>query len=122
VEQLVFRWLRLGFELRTPIPESLERDSLRLAILPLVQVATLPRLMMRPPEVRSLTRPRPMLVHHIVISIFKTEDENRSGALAAEQLCEKWTLTRLSLFRRDNSLLRRKNSLFGSVGNSLASH
>ena len=89
----MFRWLRLGFELRTPIPESLERDSLRLAILPLVQVATLPRLMMRPSEVRFLTRPRPMLVHHIVISIFKTEDENRSGALAAEHLCEKWTLT-----------------------------
>ena len=116
----MFRWLRLGFELRTPIPESLERDSLRLAILPLVQVATLPRLMMRPSEVRSLTRPRPMLVHHIVISIFKTEDENRSGALAAEQLCEKWTLTlqaQESLFLKRNSLLAGENSLFCWTGN-----
>jgi hypothetical protein len=34
-----------------------------------------------------------MLVRHIVLSIFKIEDENRSGSLAAEQLCEKWTLT-----------------------------
>jgi hypothetical protein len=127
VEQLAFRRLRLGFEQRTPIPESLERDPLRLAILPLVQVAALPRLMMRPPEVRSLTRPSPMLVRHIVLSIFKIEDENRSGSLAAEQLCEKWTLTSnsllfraASLFRRENSLFRGKNSLFDSAGNSLA--
>ena len=85
--------LRLGFELRTPIPESLERDPLRLAILPLVQVDTLPCLMTRPPERRSLTRPRPMLVRHIVLSIFKIEEKNRPGSLAAEQLCEKWTFT-----------------------------
>jgi hypothetical protein len=120
--------LRLGFELRTPIAESLERNPLGLAILPLVQVATLPRFMVCPPEVRSLTRPRPILVRHIVLSIFKVEEENRSGSLAAEQLCEKWTLTNsslliraASLFYRDNSLFRGKNSLFHPVGNSLAS-
>jgi hypothetical protein len=76
--------------------------------------------MVRPPEVRSLTRLRPMLVRHIVLSIFKIEDENRSGSLAAEQLCEKWTLTFIraaSLFCRDNSLFRGKNSLFHPVGN-----
>jgi hypothetical protein len=36
--------LRLCFELRTPIAEGLERDPLRFAMLPLIQVAALPRL------------------------------------------------------------------------------
>jgi len=43
--------------------ERLERDTLRLAILPLIQIATLPRLVVRPPESFVLTRPRSVLVH-----------------------------------------------------------
>ena len=54
VEQLALGWLWLSFELRSPVAESLEWNALRLAILPLIQVATLPRLMMRTPE--RLTR------------------------------------------------------------------
>jgi hypothetical protein len=38
------------FELCTPILERLLRDGLRLAILALIQLATLPHLVMRPPE------------------------------------------------------------------------
>jgi hypothetical protein len=55
--------LQFGLELRTPIAECLERNTLRLAILPLIQVATLPREMMRSPELLVLTPPRSMLVH-----------------------------------------------------------
>jgi hypothetical protein len=72
--------------------------------------------------------PRPMLVRHIVLSIFKIEIENRSGSLAGAQLCEKMDaysnsllIRAASLFRRANSLFRRKNSLLANVGNSLAS-
>ena len=49
-----------------------QRDALRLAILPLIQVATLPRLMMRTPEHLALTRPRSMLLRHLVLSICKS--------------------------------------------------
>src|SRR5258708_1503576 len=94
--------LRFGFELCTPVAESLERDPLRLTILPLIQVAALPRLLVRPPEPLVLTPPRPpppaatpydarppYLSTHL-----KIEGENRSRSGAAEQVCKKWTLTR----------------------------
>jgi hypothetical protein len=68
VEQLALGRLWLGFELRAPIAKSLERNPLRLAILSLIQVATLPRLMMRPPESLALTRPRLVFVRHIILS------------------------------------------------------
>jgi hypothetical protein len=42
--------LRLGFKHRSPVAERLQRNALRFAILPLVQVTTLPRLMVRTPE------------------------------------------------------------------------
>jgi hypothetical protein len=42
---------------------------MNLAIMPLVQVATLPRLMMRAPERLILTLPRSMPVRHFVLSI-----------------------------------------------------
>src|SRR6476646_6206337 len=63
--------LWLGFKLRPPVAERLERDALRLAILPLIQVATLPRLVVRPPESFALTRPRSVLVHHLALLICK---------------------------------------------------
>jgi hypothetical protein len=85
--------LRLGFELRTPIAESLKWNPLRVTILPLIQVATLPSLMMRAPERLALTRPRSMLVRHLVLSILQIDGENRSRSSAAEQVCKKWTLT-----------------------------
>jgi hypothetical protein len=48
--------LWLGFELRPPVAKGLERGAFRLAILPLIQVAALPRLVMRPPEGLTLAR------------------------------------------------------------------
>jgi hypothetical protein len=42
--------LWLGFKHRSPVAERLQRNALRLAILPLVQFTTLPRLMVRTPE------------------------------------------------------------------------
>jgi hypothetical protein len=49
--------------------------------------------MMRAPERLALTRPRSMLVRHLVLSTLQIDGENRSCSLAAEQVCEKWTLT-----------------------------
>jgi hypothetical protein len=48
---------RLGFELCPPVAEGLERDALNLAILALIQLATLPRFVMRSPERIALTCP-----------------------------------------------------------------
>jgi hypothetical protein len=43
-------WLRRGFELRSPVAESVQRNPVGLAIVPLIQRALLPRLMMGPPK------------------------------------------------------------------------
>jgi hypothetical protein len=40
--------------------------------LPLIQVTTLPRLMMRSPERVALARPRSMLLRHLALSICKS--------------------------------------------------
>ena len=47
---------------------------MNLAIMPLIQVATLPRLMMRTPERLTLTLPRSMSVRHFVLSICKSRE------------------------------------------------
>src|SRR5690242_19488546 len=70
----------------TPVAESLERNPLRLAILPLIQVATIPRLMVRSPECLALSRARSMLVRHRVLNL-QIDGENRSGSSAARQVC-----------------------------------
>jgi hypothetical protein len=64
---------RLGFEPRPPIAKRLERNALRLAILPLVQVAKLPGLMVRPPERLTITLPGSVLASHRVLRICKIE-------------------------------------------------
>jgi hypothetical protein len=43
----------------------LARHVLRLAIFPLIQVTTLPRLVMRPPERLAISRPRCRVVRHL---------------------------------------------------------
>jgi hypothetical protein len=45
---------------------------MRLAILPLIQVATLPRFVVRSPERLTLPLPRSLLLRHLVLSIFKS--------------------------------------------------
>ena len=50
IEQLAFGQLRFGFELRPPVAERLQRNLLGLAILPLIQLTTTPRLVMCAPE------------------------------------------------------------------------
>jgi hypothetical protein len=47
--------------------------TLRLTILPLIQVAAVPRLMVRPPEPLVLSPPRSILARHTVLSIFKSK-------------------------------------------------
>jgi hypothetical protein len=71
----------------------LRDPSLRLAILSLVQVATLPSFMVRPPERLVLTRPAPVLARHLSPPSANRDGENRSWSLPAEQVCEKWTDT-----------------------------
>src|ERR1700704_4235521 len=66
---------------------------MNLAILPLIQVAALPRLMMRTPERLTLTLPRSMPLRPSRPLHLQIEGENRSCSVAAEQVCEKWTLT-----------------------------
>jgi hypothetical protein len=89
------RWLWFGSELLAPVLEPLLWQALCLAILPLIQVASLPRLMMRPPERLTLSLPRSMLLRHLVLSICKIDSENRSWSAATEQVCEKWTVTNM---------------------------
>src|SRR5712664_2646860 len=49
-EQQLPRHLRLLFELRPPVPEAFQRQAVHLAIFTLIQIATAPRFMVRPPE------------------------------------------------------------------------
>jgi hypothetical protein len=72
VEQFARKRLRLGFELRTPVAEGLQRQALRLAILPLIQVTTLPRFVMRPPERLAVSRPPFSLRRHVDLLVAKT--------------------------------------------------
>jgi hypothetical protein len=71
VEQLARRGLRLGLELRPPVAERLQREALRLAIFPLIQVTALPCFMMRPPERLAVSRPRRRIVSHLDLLAFK---------------------------------------------------
>jgi hypothetical protein len=51
--------------------EALLRQLVRLTILPLTQIATLPGAMMRSPKRLALMFPSSMFARHSVISIFK---------------------------------------------------
>jgi hypothetical protein len=64
IKQLPCGRLRLRLELLPPTPESLERDVLSLAILSLIQIATLPRCMVSPPERLAAARSDPLPVRH----------------------------------------------------------
>jgi hypothetical protein len=88
-------------KLLSPVLERLLWKALNLAILPLIQVATLPRGMMRTPERLILTLPRSMCVHHLVLSICKSNENSQFGD--------------------SNSQLRPKISQFNGDGNSAAS-
>jgi hypothetical protein len=125
VEQLAHGRLRLRLELRPPVAERLQRDALRLAILPLIQVATLPRLVMRPPERLALPPPSgPIVRHSVLLSLEKRQGEqivpgllwNNVSALDAYRYCDI-----ASLIPRPNSLFSSKNSLFLWIGNSVDS-
>src|SRR6185437_7531821 len=92
IEQLALGGLRLRSEPRTPVAKLLERDAVRPAILPLVQVTMLPRLMMPSPECLALPRPRSVLLRHLVLSICKSKARTDCVCQQREQACEKWTL------------------------------
>jgi hypothetical protein len=72
VQQLARRRLWLRLELRTPVPERLQRQALRVAIFPLIQVAALPRFMMRPPERLTMARPGAAFSTILISSSFQT--------------------------------------------------
>ena len=55
MEHLARRRLGLGFELRPPVAERLERNPLSLSILRLIQLAMAPRLMVRSPKSLAVT-------------------------------------------------------------------
>src|ERR1700676_1047109 len=55
VQKFRRRQLRLGFELRTPIAERLERNPVTLAIFTLIELAFYPGLMVRPPKSLAVT-------------------------------------------------------------------
>ena len=67
--------------------------GLRLAILPLIQIATLPRLVVRPPESFVLTRPRSLLVQHLALLICKSTARTDRALRTTGKVCGKWTLT-----------------------------
>ena len=104
LKQLASRWLRLRSELLTPVLETLLRQVMRFAILPLIQVATLPRLVVRSPE--RLTLPSTLAAAPPSRSLhLQIDGENRSGSSAAEQVCDLF-LNLLSLIPPIRSLLR----------------
>src|ERR1700686_975733 len=78
VQKFRRRQLRLGFELRPPIAETLERNPLGFAILSLIQRALLPRLMVPAPESLAVTLTGSKFVGHLVSSLSKFVGENRS--------------------------------------------
>jgi hypothetical protein len=55
VQKFRCRQLRLGFELRTPIAERLQRNPVNLAIFSLIEIAFYPGLMVRPPKSLAVT-------------------------------------------------------------------
>ena len=55
VQKFRRRQLRLGFELRTPIAERLERNPVSLAIFSLIELAFYPGLMVSPPKNLAVT-------------------------------------------------------------------
>jgi hypothetical protein len=65
------------------------------AQLPLIQVATLPRLMMRTPERLTLTLPRSMLVRHLVLSICKSRARTDRGCKAQDKCAKNGRLLRV---------------------------
>ena len=93
IEQLALARLRLGFELLAPVLECLLWKPMNLAILALVQVATLPSLMMRPPERPRLDASTVVRSPSRSLPILQIEGENRSWPRGSRQVCEKWTLT-----------------------------
>lgn len=72
IQQLAHKRLRLGLELSTPVAERLQRQTFGLTIFPLIQVTAFPCLMMRPPEVFTVSRPGRGFVSHIALLSFKT--------------------------------------------------
>lgn len=110
VQQLL-QHLRLILELCPPVLKALQKQPMRLAILALVQLAALPRLMMRSPERltllgRALDRPVALSTS---LSAAYVAVEDRLRSRGPRQVCEKWTLTCSS---NSNSLILPKNSLF----------
>jgi hypothetical protein len=75
------------------LPKALSGMPSASQILPLIHVAALPRLVVRPPESFTLTQPPPVLVRHRVLLNLQIERENRSRPWAINQVCEKSTLT-----------------------------
>ena len=88
-----FAALQAAGGLVTSRRETRRRDALRLTILPLIQVTTLPRLVMRSPESLALTRPRSVLLRHLALLNLQIESENRSRPRAVKQVCEESTLS-----------------------------
>jgi hypothetical protein len=111
--------LWLGSELLAPVLECLLWKAMNLAITPLIQVATLPRLMMRTPERLTLTLPRSMSARHFVLSICKSRERTDRDPDTRRKCARNGRLPfgrQISLFGHSNSLFRQKNSLFHCVG------
>src|SRR5438552_3319015 len=66
VEQLARERLRFGFELRAPVAKRLERKPLSLTILSLIQIALMPRLVVRAPKGLTVTLARAPFVRHLL--------------------------------------------------------
>jgi hypothetical protein len=80
------------------------------AILPLIQVATLPRLVVRSPERLTLPLPRSLLIRHLVLSIFKSKARTDRVRLKLYKGARNGRLPRSwtnSLFEPHNSLQAR---------------
>ncbi len=80
----------LGSELRAPVPEALQRQPVRLAILPLIQGATALPFQMRPPErfqFRVLRRCHPW--HDRSSSLTNLAVERTSHSQRRRQSCQR---------------------------------
>jgi Transposase IS66 family len=97
--------LKLGFELRPPVAERLERNPPSLAIFSLIPTHS--DATPHAPE-RFVTRARHDLIRHLVLLTGKITGENRSRPQSEQTSVQEMDAYKISLFV-DNFPVRRKN-------------
>src|SRR5262249_22740287 len=109
-----------------PVAKRLERKSLSLTILSLVQIALAPALVMRPPKRLAVTLARPPSVRHLFLLTFAKRPVRTDRARRAQNKRANKRrlppLDQIPCYPEKIPCYGCKNSLFRCVGNLAASH